>query len=157
VIPRKRRPIDDAIDFLRERLKDGPVPSAMVVADAKAAGISEGTLERARYELRVEARKSKWTGGWCLELPFAGAFEHWLPELKLTTRSLFGETRAEHLERHFEEVHWRRALTTQRWLMRRRTRTPEVRALLKKADGVVRQAWEAEQAARVAASGGEAS
>ena len=56
-------------------LSDGAKPTKSVEAAAKAAGISERTLRRAREDLRVEARKEGLGGGWALRLPSVAAHE----------------------------------------------------------------------------------
>lgn len=62
---------DDAVIFLRQVLKDGPVPVADVQAQARATGISERTLDRAKAELGIAAqRQGPSKGGrWVWELP----------------------------------------------------------------------------------------
>lgn len=47
----------EAIEFLRDMLKDGPVPSNELIAQAAAAGISERTLRRAKDILGVDAKR----------------------------------------------------------------------------------------------------
>jgi len=61
-------PIDDAMEFLRELLADGPVVQKKVVSEAREQGISERTLYRAKTELKVKSRKQR-AGGWAWELP----------------------------------------------------------------------------------------
>src|SRR4029434_2426357 len=48
---------DDAADWLRELLADGPMPQIDVAAAAKENGISPATLRRARVKLGVKPRK----------------------------------------------------------------------------------------------------
>ncbi len=45
------------MDFLDERLRNGPVPSADLDMAAKEAGISERTLKRARRKRGVRAKQ----------------------------------------------------------------------------------------------------
>ncbi len=56
-----------AESFLREMLKGGPVASNVVIELAKAYGISESTLKRAKGEVGVISKKCG--VGWTLELP----------------------------------------------------------------------------------------
>ena len=46
---------DDAVTFLRDLLRNGPVSSKQVMADAKANGIAQRTLWRAKSELEIVA------------------------------------------------------------------------------------------------------
>lgn len=62
----------EAEDFLRELLGDGAVGSNDVFKAARAAGISEITLRRAKARLKIQPRKSGLTGGWLWELPAEG-------------------------------------------------------------------------------------
>jgi hypothetical protein len=56
--------------FLRGLLADGPVASKQVMADAKANGIAQRTLWRAKTELGVIAERAKGqTGAWYWMLP----------------------------------------------------------------------------------------
>ena len=55
---------DEATDFLREILARGPVAADDVKDQARAAGISERTLSRAKADLGVEAEKTGFEGGW---------------------------------------------------------------------------------------------
>jgi AAA domain len=52
----ERSAVDEAQDFLRQILADGPQPAKGVIREAKKAGIYERTLDRAKKGL-VEARK----------------------------------------------------------------------------------------------------
>ncbi len=64
----------EAVAFLREELASGPRPVQEVTKAARAAGISERTLERARTQLGVRARKPGGPGfPWVLELKDAGS------------------------------------------------------------------------------------
>lgn len=49
--------ISEAINFIEEELKDGPIKSSDLQASAKQCGISEATLRRARQKLKVVAIK----------------------------------------------------------------------------------------------------
>jgi hypothetical protein len=55
--------LDEAKAFVFEALKDGPVVGNEVIATAKEAGISQGTLARARTELGVKAKKESGGSG----------------------------------------------------------------------------------------------
>lgn len=55
--------LDEAIAFLLEALKDGPVVGNEVIAVATKAGISVGTLARARKELDVQHNKESGGSG----------------------------------------------------------------------------------------------
>jgi len=63
---------DDARDFLRQALADGPVDVKAVNKQAEALGISGRTLKRARADLGVKAIKSDFEGGWMLHPPAEG-------------------------------------------------------------------------------------
>lgn len=68
---RERAPQDEAADFLRDMLADGPMPQVDIVRQAKEAGISARTLRRAKERIGVETRHdgfgtgSRWV--WQLE------------------------------------------------------------------------------------------
>jgi Bifunctional DNA primase/polymerase, N-terminal/AAA domain/Primase C terminal 1 (PriCT-1) len=56
---------DEAMTFLRGLLADGPVASKQVMADAKANGIAQRTLWRAKTDLHITAERAKGqTGAW---------------------------------------------------------------------------------------------
>lgn len=59
---------DDAADWLRELLADGPRPARDVLAHAIAAGFSKRTIDRAKPIARVRVRKETFGGGWQWEL-----------------------------------------------------------------------------------------
>jgi len=60
----------DAVTFLRDLLRNGPVSSKQVMADAKANGIAQRTLWRAKSALGIVAERSKGqTGAWFWMLP----------------------------------------------------------------------------------------
>ena len=67
----ERTAIGEAKDFLVEVLADGPQGSKEVLQEAKAAGISEKTLRRAKSQLKVKVRKTGFHGNWCWALPGA--------------------------------------------------------------------------------------
>jgi membrane-bound lytic murein transglycosylase B len=56
-----------AVKFLQDRLQNGPVVSEMLFDDAKAAGISRSTLQRALAKLKVDAVKDD--GATMMRLP----------------------------------------------------------------------------------------
>jgi hypothetical protein len=58
---------DDAKSFLAELLADGPAAAKDVQKQAREAGITEGTLYRAKAELSVKSRKT--LTGWVWTLP----------------------------------------------------------------------------------------
>lgn len=69
-----RGALDEAVDFLKETLNDGPQSTNEVAEEAVAAGISERTLKRARRHLgmraeRVGERGQRGAGEWVLRLP----------------------------------------------------------------------------------------
>ncbi len=53
---------DEAADFLRDELRDGPVEAAQVWRDAREAGLSEITVKRAKAILGVITRRQGETG-----------------------------------------------------------------------------------------------
>jgi hypothetical protein len=61
--PRKTRPRDTAMDFLKRELAGGPVDATALAERAAQAGITEHTLRRAADELRVIRRQSRVSGG----------------------------------------------------------------------------------------------
>ena len=69
----ERTAIGEAKDFLVELLADGPQGSKEVLQGAKAAGISEKTLRRAKSQLKVKVRKTDFHGNWCWTLPGTGS------------------------------------------------------------------------------------
>ncbi len=60
--------LEEAREFLRELLANGPVAASDGVEGARAHGISTRTLERARRELGVKVEKSGFEGGWSWKL-----------------------------------------------------------------------------------------
>jgi putative DNA primase/helicase len=65
-------PREEAKDFLQQMLADGPQDVDALNAQAKALGIAEKTLKRARADLGVRATKGDFKGGWSLSLPEGG-------------------------------------------------------------------------------------
>jgi hypothetical protein len=65
--------LDEAKDWLRDALADGPRPAKEMLAMAKKDGLSKRTLDRARADLGVRASKKDVAGGWKWNLPGAPA------------------------------------------------------------------------------------
>jgi hypothetical protein len=65
----ERGELAEAVDWLRERLGAGDVPTREVLRDARDAGISPRTLDRARAQLCVRAGNSGRGTPWVLSLP----------------------------------------------------------------------------------------
>ena len=66
--PEERTAVDDAKEFLRGLLADGPVSSKTVRADAEGAGHAWITVRKAQKALRVESIKEGMKGGWVWKL-----------------------------------------------------------------------------------------
>lgn len=60
---------DAAKNFLIDLLSAGPVPKSDIEEAAEANCISEGTLRRAKAELKITAKKNGFDTGWVWELP----------------------------------------------------------------------------------------
>ncbi len=60
---------DEAADFLRAVLADGPAASKDVLRQAGDAGFNEKTVCRAKKDLGIVARKGGFDAGWIWELP----------------------------------------------------------------------------------------
>ena len=60
---------DDAKLFLTSMLADGPVPVRRIKAEATGAGYSWRTIERAKRDAGIEARKLGLKDGWVWALP----------------------------------------------------------------------------------------
>ncbi len=72
VPPEERTERDEAREFVKSVLKDGPMESRQFMRLAAEAGISERTVKRARRDLNVKAaqvRDGNTIKGWRLELP----------------------------------------------------------------------------------------
>jgi hypothetical protein len=65
------RQLQQAVEFLRRMLGQGPLPSQQVWEQARKAGYSKRTFDRARKVLRVQAIRSGYggKGWWVLRLP----------------------------------------------------------------------------------------
>jgi hypothetical protein len=61
--------VDEAVDFLRAELADGPVGSKDIRKAASSAGIAGITLVRARRSLGIRPQKTGFGGGWEWALP----------------------------------------------------------------------------------------
>jgi putative DNA primase/helicase len=57
---------DDAMDFLRSELKDGPKAAKAIFIEARGAGHSERTIKRAKARLHVESLKERDRWVWAL-------------------------------------------------------------------------------------------
>jgi putative DNA primase/helicase len=60
---------DDAARFLGDLLADGPLPVNVIRSNAAGAGYAWRTIERAKRELGIEARKNGMKEGWSWALP----------------------------------------------------------------------------------------
>jgi hypothetical protein len=60
---------DDAKEFLLDILAKGPVPHNDIIEEAKANGISERTLSRAKADIGVKAKRDGVRGAWVWQLP----------------------------------------------------------------------------------------
>ena len=68
--PRPAKKIEEAKSFLREILKDGPMPAKEVIRAAKMEDIAEKTLKNAREQLGVRSTKGRSVNlGWSWHLP----------------------------------------------------------------------------------------
>jgi putative DNA primase/helicase len=59
----------EAIDFLTDALRDGPVSAKALKKDAGDAGISPKSLRSARETLGIKPEKTGFEGGWVWNLP----------------------------------------------------------------------------------------
>ena len=65
-----RGELQEAMDVLREILATGPMPARDATAEARKAGVSTRTLDRAKSALGVKSRKQGFSGnGWTWFLP----------------------------------------------------------------------------------------
>ena len=93
--------VDDAADWLRETLADGPMNSKEVTQLANEALISEQTLRRARGELGITPQKVGMDGPWRWSLP--SKMLKTAEDVQQNSVSIFGKV--EHLrESHEVEV-----------------------------------------------------
>lgn len=70
--PEERGALTEAIDWLRQELAAGPVPSKKLEQSAKAQGISTATLRRARTALGLVRGPGRFQGPWEWRLPDSG-------------------------------------------------------------------------------------
>ena len=67
---------NDAVDFLREVLRNGKMESRAVIKEARARGVTDYAFRQAKSSLKVETFKEGFDGGtWYLKLPDLGAAE----------------------------------------------------------------------------------
>ena len=59
----------EAVDFLKDALRDGPVPAKEMKKEAADAGISSKSLRSAREALGIKPEKAGFEGGWVWSLP----------------------------------------------------------------------------------------
>jgi hypothetical protein len=62
---------DQAQEWLREALKDGPMPAQTVLDQGKANGFANKAVRQAFHDLRGKRKKSDFRGGWVWWLPSA--------------------------------------------------------------------------------------
>jgi hypothetical protein len=67
--PRQPTQLDDAADWLHDFLSNGPVAAQDVLRNAKQAGFSKRTLDRAKAELKAKSVKPAYEGQWVWALP----------------------------------------------------------------------------------------
>jgi phage/plasmid primase-like uncharacterized protein len=60
---------DDAKDFLRKLLLDGPRAAKEIYAEAEGAGYSRDSMKRAKARIGAVAKKQSMSGGWAWRLP----------------------------------------------------------------------------------------
>lgn len=60
--PEEKSAVEEAADWLRDALEDGPMPSKVLIKEAKASGIAEITLRRAKERLGVRALRQSAAG-----------------------------------------------------------------------------------------------
>ncbi len=63
--------LDEAVQFLKSELRDGPRPAKAIFSEARNAGHAERTIKRAKGKLQVESIKEK--AGWVWALPIKDA------------------------------------------------------------------------------------
>jgi hypothetical protein len=68
--------LSEAARWLADRLQPGPQPAAAVLAGARAVGICERTLRRAKRLLRVHSERLADVWAWSLPRPAPGSAEH---------------------------------------------------------------------------------
>jgi len=65
----ERSATDEAVDWLRDVLAQGPMRACDVQTEARQAGITNKALRRARERLGIKPRKAAFSGGWEWGLP----------------------------------------------------------------------------------------
>jgi len=65
----ERTAVEEAMDFLSERLASGAVPGLTVYEEARQAGITKKTLERAKGKLGVVSKPAAFRAPWVWQLP----------------------------------------------------------------------------------------
>jgi len=68
ISPHEKSVLDEAIEFLRSQLENGPMWAKQVYKEAHDAGVSDASLRRAKAVLRVRSQKVG-TDGWQWSLP----------------------------------------------------------------------------------------
>ncbi len=91
--PEAQSLLDEAVDWLRDYLSDGPMDAKASLAEAKKLGFSEGTMRRARKSLGVESEKLGFLkdSSWKWALSCEGVHEGAQPENFERLRGNIGE------------------------------------------------------------------
>jgi len=88
------RPRDEAADFLRELLADGPIPATEVQAQSARLGIATATLGRAKKAVGATSNRREWFEGRGIDL--AGSADRgwfwWIPSRQKHTEEVLGAT-----------------------------------------------------------------
>lgn len=69
----RRTELDEACDFLRDLLANGPVATKQIKVDADGSGLTWATVRRAQKAIGAKAKKGGMESGWSWELPAEGA------------------------------------------------------------------------------------
>jgi hypothetical protein len=93
-----RTALVEAEEFLREILRDGPQAVVGIRKAAKAAGVTEPTLRRAKFTANVRARRIPQIGG----KPGAGGWEWYLADNSVARSSL--RAPKDHLEQSGQPI-----------------------------------------------------
>lgn len=70
--PKKQPALNEAKDFLWNALTDGPIEARTLQQEARADGIADKTLFRAKKALNIKAQKAGFNRGWVWTLPEDG-------------------------------------------------------------------------------------